>query len=129
MNSTVLNSNSNRGKQWIAFAEKVLKHIDEYTVKQYGDFPHDACAQFSGEKIVSSIERYCKRFGKNSREGQDFLDLMKIAHYACILQDKIGEQKEEIKWETAGTPEFLVEWFEERFGGDKEEFKLTITRL
>ena len=56
MNSTILNSNSNRGKQWIAFAEKVLKHIDNYTVKQYGDAPNDAVSKFTAEQIISSIE-------------------------------------------------------------------------
>lgn len=129
MDSTILNSNSNRGKQWIAFAEKVLKHIDGYTVPQYGDFPNDACAGFSGEKIVSSIERYCKRFGKNSREGQDFLDLMKIAHYACILQDKIGEQKEEIKFEIDGGGIYLSNWIDENLRGDGNDYKCVITKI
>ena len=127
MNSTILNSNTNRGKQWIAFAEKVLKHIDGYCCPQYGDFPNDACAGFSGEKIVSSIERYCKRFGKNSREGQDFLDLMKIAHYACILQDKIGEQKEEIKIFEGNTLD-AADWIEHAFDYD-DQIKITAVKI
>ena len=123
-----MNSTSNSGKQWIAFAQQVLKHIDNYCVPQYGDAPDDAASKFSAEKIISQIERYCARFGKNSREGQDLLDLLKVAHYASILSTKLDE-KPAPKWEATGTPEFLTEWFEERFGGDKEEFKLTITRL
>ena len=84
-----LESKTVRGNQWIEFATQVLKHIDLYTVKQYGDGPNDAVAKFTPAQVISSIERYCARFGKNSREGQDKLDVMKIAHYACLLAEKI----------------------------------------
>lgn len=89
MEATVFKTETKRGQEWINFAYEVLKHIDEYTVRQYGDLPNDAVASFTCEQIVSSIERYCARFGKNAREGQDQLDLKKIAHYAAILSNKI----------------------------------------
>lgn len=89
MEATVFKTETLRGQEWINFAYEVLKHIDLYTIPQYGDLPNDAVASFTCEQIVSSIERYCARFGKNAREGQDQLDLKKIAHYAAILSNKI----------------------------------------
>lgn len=89
MEATVFKTETKRGQEWINFAYEVLKHIDLYAIPQYGDLPNDAVASFTCEQIVSSIERYCARFGKNSREGQDQLDLKKIAHYAAILSNKI----------------------------------------
>ena len=84
-----LKVNTNRGDEWAIFAMEVLDHVQNYSVKQYGDLPNDAVASFTCEQIISSIERYCARFGKNAREGQDQLDLKKIAHYAAILSNKI----------------------------------------
>jgi len=91
MDATVFKTETKRGQEWIDFAQEVLKHIDEYSIKQYGDAPNDAVASFTTSQIVSSIERYCARFGKNAREGQDQLDLKKIAHYAAILSNKIKD--------------------------------------
>lgn len=89
MEATIFKTETKRGQEWIDFAHEVLQHIDLYTIPQYGDLPDDAVASFTCEQIISSIERYCARFGKNAREGQDQLDLKKIAHYAAILSNKI----------------------------------------
>ena len=79
---------SNRGKEWMVFSESVLEHIENYTVPQYGDAPTDLVETWSPDQCVLAIEKYCRRFKKNSREGQDLLDLKKIAHFACIAYGK-----------------------------------------
>lgn len=76
---------SERGKHWLVFAGLVLQHIEEYTVPQYGDFPNDSVSNWTPEECMSSIKRYVARFGRNSRAGQDELDLFKIAHFAQII--------------------------------------------
>lgn len=88
----ILPTNSERGEEWVKFAKKVLEHIDNYTIPQYGDMPNDLASTMSVEQCVKSIEKYCKRFGKNQRPGQDKLDILKIAHWACIAYNKIGNK-------------------------------------
>jgi hypothetical protein len=82
---------SNRGKQWVAFSHHVLRHIEHYTVPQYGDEGDDLASNYTVEDCNKAIEKYLKRSGRNRREGQDQLDYIKIAHYAQmahrILQD------------------------------------------
>jgi len=80
---------SNRGKQWIIFSKRVLEHIETYTVPQYGDEPHDQIELWSPQECVRSIGKRCARHGRNSREGQELLDLVKIAHESCLAFDKI----------------------------------------
>ena len=128
MNSTVLSSKTNRGQEWIEFAKAVLEHIDSYTVPQYGDSPNDAVSKFSNEQIISSIERYCARFGKNAREGQDKLDLMKIAHYAAILSNK-GNDELVVKYELDGDGHWLRIWIDENLNGDGNDYKCVITKI
>ena len=86
---------SNRGEQWVDFASELLKHIEEYTVPQYGDYPNDQAMTWSAEDCTLAISKYSARFGTNSRPGQEKLDLMKIAHYACLATGKIDTFKEE----------------------------------
>jgi hypothetical protein len=90
----VLKSASKRGKEWEEFSQAVLNHIEKYTVPQYGDMGEDLCSEWSTEQIVKTIEKYLTRFGKNSRPGQDSLDLLKIAHYACMAYSKMSPVKE-----------------------------------
>ena len=80
---------SKRGKEWAAFSKKVADHIEEYTVPQYGDIGEDRVTDDSAEDCVREIKKYCLRFGKNQREGQEDLDLMKTAHYACMAHSKV----------------------------------------
>lgn len=82
---------SERGNDWVTFADTVLNHIEKYTVPQYGDKGDDLITGYTAEKCVECIEKYAKRFGSNQREGQDKLDMMKIAHYAQCAYDKIAE--------------------------------------
>lgn len=78
----------NREQEWVDFAEKVRSHIVDYTIPQYGDAPDDSVQSWSYDDCLTSIKKYTARFGTNTREGQDLLDLMKIAHYACLAFNK-----------------------------------------
>lgn len=82
---------SRRGDEWVEFAGEVLDHIEDYTLPQYGDLPNDNCAEWTAEDCIRQIQKYANRFGKNQRPGNDKLDLLKIAHYACIAHAKIEE--------------------------------------
>jgi len=82
---------SNRGKQWLEFSDKVFRHIEKYVVPQYEDAPNDPVEEWTAGQCVKAIEKYTKRFGKNSREGQQELDFLKIAHYACLANSKCEE--------------------------------------
>ena len=83
---------SKRGEDWVEFSFKVVNHIDEYTVPQYGDKGEDQCTEFTRQDFETQIKKYANRMGKNSRPGQDKLDLLKICHYAQMLHDLIEEQ-------------------------------------
>ena len=82
---------SNRGNDWNNFSEKVLDHIEKYTVPQYGDKGEDQCTEFTIQDFQTQLKKYTNRMGKNSRPGQDKLDLLKICHYAQMLHDLIEE--------------------------------------
>ena len=84
---------SKRGEQWKVFSEKVLKHIDEYTVPQYGDRDGDSVSKWDSKETLTNISRYVKRFGQNSRPDQDLLDMVKMAHYACLAHDKMKREQ------------------------------------
>lgn len=79
---------SKRGEEWVAFSAKVLAHIEDYTVPQYGDAPNDSITTWSDAACVEQIGKYAARYGKNARDGQEQLDLLKIAHYACLAFHK-----------------------------------------
>lgn len=81
---------SKRGDNWMGFAEQVKQHIDEYTVPQYGDEGEDLASSYTAEDCVKQANKYLARFGKNSREGQEKLDLKKAAHYLQMAHDLIG---------------------------------------
>lgn len=77
---------SKRGAEWVRFAQCVTDHVEEYTVPQYGDLPDDPVSGYSDEMIVAHMQRYLNRYFTNMRSGAERQrDLMKVAHYACIL--------------------------------------------
>ena len=82
---------SRRGIDWESFSFRVLDHIENYTVPQYGDKGSDQCTEFTRQDFETQIKKYANRMGKNSRPGQDKLDLLKICHYAQMLYDLIEE--------------------------------------
>jgi len=81
-----------RGREWEAFAERVLDHIEDYTVPQYGDAPDDMAAGFTFEDCINHIARYAIRAGKVERKRQ-IQDMKKVAHYACIAWAKLLQEE------------------------------------
>lgn len=82
-----------RGSDWIEFSAKVYDHIDHYTVPQYGDKVDDLASGYTPNEFIMQMNKYIKRHGKNSRPGQDKLDLIKIAHYAQMCYTLLEEQE------------------------------------
>lgn len=72
---------SQRGQDWIRFSEKVLNHIEEYTVPQYGDKGDDHITECSVPICLDHAKKYVSRYGRQSREGQQTLDFLKMAHW------------------------------------------------
>ena len=80
-----------REREWLEFSENVEKHCIEYTVPQYGEKGDDQVTDWSIEDLITQIKKYCHRYGNNARPGQEHLDFMKIAHYACMAYWKYIE--------------------------------------
>jgi hypothetical protein len=81
---------SRRGRDFLAFAEKVFRHIEDYTVKQYGDAPNDQVEEWTPEQCMRQIGKYVARFESNARgEQEKFRDLVKVAHYAQLAWLKL----------------------------------------
>lgn len=83
-----------RGNHWRLFANKVLEHIETYTVPQYGDAPNDLVEQFDVNYCVQQVMRYAARWNSNARgAGEQFRDLVKIAHYAQLAYQKLLDKE------------------------------------
>ena len=82
-----------RGAEWNEFADKVLTHIDTYTVPQYGDKGKDSIDKWDINMCLITIIKYATRSGSNIRSNQDKLDMLKIAHYACFVYNKLKEKE------------------------------------
>jgi hypothetical protein len=83
---------SNRRSEWNAFAYQVGKHIDEYTVPQYGDMPEDQLTEYSFADCITQIKKYSNRATSNARGKEETKrDMLKIAHYACVAYSKLQE--------------------------------------
>jgi hypothetical protein len=84
---------SNRAREFVNFSHSVVLHIDNYTVTQYGDMPDDQADGFSIHDIKTNMLRYVNRIGSNARgETEALRDCLKLAHYACILYNKIRKE-------------------------------------
>lgn len=83
-----------RGAEFIDFAAEVLKHIENYTVPQYGDKGQDQASEFTSHDHVVQAKKYLNRYGKNSRPGQEILDLMKTAHYCQMAAMELASELE-----------------------------------
>jgi hypothetical protein len=80
---------SKRGKEWNNFSRIVARHIEGYTVPQYGDAPDDQASKFSEQDIIANIRRYVNRMESNARGPEEAQrDLLKIAHYCAMLYFK-----------------------------------------
>ena len=79
------------GGMWEKFSNRVLSLVLNYTIPQYGDKLDE---QLSAEFCMDQITKYTRRIkkGQNARgPGEDLRDCLKIAHYACILYNRLGE--------------------------------------
>ena len=87
---------SERGQQWDRFSALVRFHIDNYTVRQYGDMPEDFASDLSMTDMMKQISKYCTRAGSSTRGvDEQKRDFLKIAHYACMGYYKFLEEQEE----------------------------------
>ena len=77
-----------RGDDWLEFSRHVKKHIEAYTVPQYGDKGMDICTNYTAEECLTQAKKYIERFGRNSREGQQELDFLKMAHFIQMAYEK-----------------------------------------
>lgn len=84
-----MKATTNRGAEWEEFSNMVLDHIENYTTKQYGDAPNDTVQDMTAEDCIKQVKKYAQRFGNNQRSGQDLLDMLKVAHYACLAHNKM----------------------------------------
>ena len=80
----------NRELEWRYFSKFVSEHIIDYTIKQYGDSPHDEVQNWTPEQCVKSIGKYVRRFESGQRGASETLrDMFKIAHFACLAYFKL----------------------------------------
>jgi hypothetical protein len=87
---------SNRGEEWEDFSGVVEMHIENYTVKQYGDSPDDQVEGWTAGECMKAISKYANRFATQRRGRLETLrDLVKIAHFACIAYQKLQPSGEE----------------------------------
>lgn len=94
------NDMSEREKQWFDFSLAVMNHLRDYTVPQYGDVGEDEITNYRVEDCLTHVNRYTKRYGSQSRDDQQLLDFMKIAHYTqCAWEKEKNKNKTEIKME------------------------------
>lgn len=82
---------SKRATNWSRFSNKVIDHIENYTVPQYGDEGEDPMTNYTVEELLKQAEKYIKRHGRNAREGQDGLDKVKAVHCIQMAFDLIEE--------------------------------------
>ncbi len=87
-----LSARSERAKDWYAFSDAVVQHIDAYTVPQYGDKGADQASDYTAEGHVQQARKYLARFGRSSRPGEERLDLMKAAHYLQMAWMEMGNE-------------------------------------
>lgn len=83
-----------RIKQWDSFDEQVRRHITQYTIVQYGNPDGDEQVDaFTPEDCWREMQRYYNRRNSSVRGHKESLrDLLKVAHYAQIIHQKLQEQ-------------------------------------
>ena len=86
-----------RTEDFKAFALIVSKHIENYTVPQYGDAPDDPIEDWTPAQCMDSVKRYVSRINSNQRGHLESLrDMVKIAHLACLAFEKLKPSVEEV---------------------------------
>jgi len=83
-----------RSTQWDHFSEQVARHITDYILIQYGNpAGNEQVDTFTIEDCYRNIERYMNRRHANIRGDKERLrDVIKIAHYASFIYDKLRQE-------------------------------------
>jgi len=81
----------NRLDHWNKFQDQVTKHIEQYTLKQYGsEEGAEQVDSFTTEDCWTNMQRYYNRRNFNARGNKEKLrDVIKVAHYAQFIYDKL----------------------------------------
>jgi hypothetical protein len=84
----------NRVEQWTKFSDQVHTHIWDYTLEQYGSTEGtEQIDNFTIEDCYQNMMRYINRRKSNTRGNKERLrDVIKIAHYASFIYDKLKEE-------------------------------------
>lgn len=126
--------------EWEEFSKLVYSHIRDYTIKQYGCKGEDNVSEWSIKDLMEAIYKYYKRYKTNMRPGQEQMDLMKIAHYACMAYWKREEGSQEepkesvifsgyphelgFYWDTGGFSDNLSE----KMDDDQKEYEIVVRK-
>jgi hypothetical protein len=80
-----------RLRHWDHFNEQMRRHIMQYTLEQYGNSEgNEQVESFTVEDCWREIQRYYNRRRATVRGTKEQLrDLLKVAHYAQFIYDKI----------------------------------------
>ena len=84
-----------RGENWLKVSQRVLDHIESYTVPQYGDAPNDAIEGWSIEECFKQTERYLSRRNTSMRPKEKALDILKSIHYLSLALEKMEKEPPE----------------------------------
>jgi len=87
----------NRLEEWEDFNQKMLIHIEDYTLAQYGNSSGDEQIDtFSIEDCWMNLMRYYNRRNSSVRGKKEQLrDIIKVAHYAQLIFTKMQKELDE----------------------------------
>lgn len=88
---TIVKPEYPRIEQWNAFSKQVNLHIDQYTKVQYGNPEgNEQADHFTIDECWANLGRYYNRRNSAVRGNKERLrDILKIAHYAQFIYDKL----------------------------------------
>jgi hypothetical protein len=86
-----------RNTQWRRFSHQVDLHIDQYTKPQYNNLEgNEQVEEFTVEDCYTNLLRYVNRRRAMTRGPKEKLrDVLKIAHYASFIYDKLKDELNE----------------------------------
>jgi hypothetical protein len=82
-----------RYEKWKKFEPKVIRHLTEYCDKQYPTSdPDNDLNNWSIPDLKAHMKAYVNRIGTTQRGPEQAKeDMLKLAHFACIIWNKLGE--------------------------------------
>jgi len=88
MHSKTITTTTKRGLEVLEIMERLINHVDNYTVPAYGDKGEDFATTMSEQQIYDQIAKYERRRGRYVRPDQEHTDPLKVIHYYIILLGK-----------------------------------------